>query len=42
MKGNLYYNGNGCNVDFLKAFELYKKAAKKGDDCAQNNLGINN
>jgi uncharacterized protein len=36
----MYYNGEGVKQDYLKAKELYEKAAIQGYYFAQNNLGV--
>mgnify|MGYP000370201989 CR=1 FL=1 len=38
--GRKYYNGNGVKKDYLKAKELWEKAADQGNVDAQMNLGI--
>ena len=36
----MYANGLGVKKSYKKAISLYKKAVKKGDSEAQNNLGF--
>ena len=41
IKGNVYHHGiAGQPVDFVRAKDMYLRAAMKGDPSAQNNLGI--
>jgi TPR repeat protein len=35
-----YFNGDGCEVNYEKAFKWYNEAAKQGDFFAQFNLGV--
>ena len=37
--GYVYYNGQGVEQDYQKAFNWYRKAAEAGDTIAQSNLG---
>jgi len=36
----MYYNGEGTEKDYKKAYTLYKKACDQGNTLACNNLGI--
>ena len=38
--GVCYYEGEGVERDFVKAFELFKKAAEKDVEGAQYNLAV--
>ena len=40
MLGGLYYNGQGTEVNYAKAYELLRTAAEKGDRYALNFVGI--
>jgi hypothetical protein len=39
-KGDIYYNGEGVEKDYDKAFKWYEKAAQQGDAVAQCSLGV--
>jgi TPR repeat protein len=36
----MYFNGLGCEVDKIKAFEMYQKSAMQDNLIAQCNLGM--
>ena len=40
IKGDEYYFGKGCEVDYTQAVYWYHKAADEGNMCSQNSLGI--
>merc|ERR1719498_845531 len=37
--GWFYHDGIGCDVDLLRAIDLYQASAEAGNDVALNNLG---
>ena len=37
--GACYYNGQGCDQNYTKAFEWQEKGAKLGDSGAMDNVG---
>lgn len=39
-RGDRYYNGDGVTQDYSEAVKWYRKAAKQGNQDAQNNLGV--
>ncbi len=39
--GLMYYNGEGCAVDYSKAMKYFQLAADQGDSNGQHNLGCN-
>ncbi|MBQ1947354.1 MAG: DUF1883 domain-containing protein, partial [Clostridia bacterium] len=40
IKGDNYFYGSGCEVDYTQAVYWYHKAADEGNMCSQNSLGI--
>ena len=39
LLGEMYFEGNGCNIDLDMAFDLYIQAASEGHTSAQHSLG---
>ena len=38
--GNLYFEGNGVEQDYKRAFDYYQKGAKAGEPYCMDNLGM--
>lgn len=37
----MYENGQGCDIDYMKAYEWYTKSSEQNYPDAQFNLGMN-